>query len=163
MSLISSSLLFPQCPTCLVRLILIVFVMGGRWPYSCCFVGCCNINMKSKSFGSLDIKSLFTNLPVDECIKHLIDLLKTNIKLPLPVSKFIKICTLGMSHYYFQPNNTFYKQKFGLPIGSPLSGVLTCIYIELLESGPFNYIILSNSNYSQYIDDILLIYPQKFF
>ena len=20
---------------------LIVFVMGGRWPYSCCFVGCC--------------------------------------------------------------------------------------------------------------------------
>ena len=25
----------------LVRLILIVSVMGGRWPYSCCFVGCC--------------------------------------------------------------------------------------------------------------------------
>ena len=26
-------------PSCLVRLTLIVFVMGGRWPYS--FVGCC--------------------------------------------------------------------------------------------------------------------------
>ena len=25
----------------LVRLILIVFLMGGWWPYSCCFVGCC--------------------------------------------------------------------------------------------------------------------------
>ena len=25
----------------LVRLTLIVFVMGGRWPYSWCFVGCC--------------------------------------------------------------------------------------------------------------------------
>ena len=25
----------------LVRLTLIVFVMGGKWPYSCCFVGCC--------------------------------------------------------------------------------------------------------------------------
>ena len=37
----SSSLLFEQCPACLVRLILIVFVMGGRWPYSCFFVGCC--------------------------------------------------------------------------------------------------------------------------
>ena len=34
-------LLFQQCPACLVRLILIVFVMGDRWPYSCCFVGCC--------------------------------------------------------------------------------------------------------------------------
>ena len=37
----SSSLLLMQCPACLVRLTLIVFVMGGRWPYSCCFVGCC--------------------------------------------------------------------------------------------------------------------------
>ena len=38
-SLMSSSLLLQQCPACLVRLILIIFVMGGRWPYSCCFVG----------------------------------------------------------------------------------------------------------------------------
>ena len=36
-----SSLLLLQCPACLVRLIFIVFVMGGRWPYSCCFAGCC--------------------------------------------------------------------------------------------------------------------------
>ena len=40
-SLMSSSLLLQQCPACLVRLTWIVFVMGGRWPYSCCFVGCC--------------------------------------------------------------------------------------------------------------------------
>ena len=32
---------FSKCPACLVRLTLIVFVTGGRWPYSCCFVGCC--------------------------------------------------------------------------------------------------------------------------
>ena len=37
----SSSLLLQQCPACLVRLTWIVFVMGGRWPYSWCFVGCC--------------------------------------------------------------------------------------------------------------------------
>ena len=30
-----------QYPACLIRLILIVFMMGGRWPYSCCFMGCC--------------------------------------------------------------------------------------------------------------------------
>ena len=40
-SLMSSSLLLQQYPACLVRPILIVFVMGGRWPYRCCFVGCC--------------------------------------------------------------------------------------------------------------------------
>ena len=40
-SLMSSSLHLQQCPACLVRLTWIVFVMGGRWPYSWCFVGCC--------------------------------------------------------------------------------------------------------------------------
>ena len=39
-SLMSSSLLLQQCPACLVRLTWIVFLMGGRWPYSWCFVGC---------------------------------------------------------------------------------------------------------------------------
>ena len=40
-SLMSSSLLLQQCPECLVSLTWIVFVMGGRWPYSSFPVGCC--------------------------------------------------------------------------------------------------------------------------
>ena len=40
-SLMSLSLLLQQCPACLVRLTWIVFMMGGRWPYSRCLVGCC--------------------------------------------------------------------------------------------------------------------------
>ena len=39
MSLMTSSLLLQLCPACLVHLNLIVFVMDGMWPYSCCFVG----------------------------------------------------------------------------------------------------------------------------
>ena len=39
-SLMSSSLLLQQCPACLVRLTWIVFMIGGRWPYSWCLVGC---------------------------------------------------------------------------------------------------------------------------
>ena len=38
MSLLSSPLFLRQCPTCLV--LWMVFEMGGRWPYSCCFAGC---------------------------------------------------------------------------------------------------------------------------
>ena len=36
LSFMSSSLPLQQCSACLVHLIWIVFVMGGRWPYSCC-------------------------------------------------------------------------------------------------------------------------------
>ena len=39
--LMSSSLFLQQCPACLVRLPWILFVMGGRWPYSWCLVWCC--------------------------------------------------------------------------------------------------------------------------
>ena len=38
-SLMSLSLLLQQCPACLVCLTWIVFMMGGRWPYSWCFGG----------------------------------------------------------------------------------------------------------------------------
>ena len=40
-SRMSSSLLLQQCPACLVRLTWIVFVIGRRWPYNWCLVGCC--------------------------------------------------------------------------------------------------------------------------
>ena len=47
-SLMSSSLLLQQCPACLVRLTWIDFVIGGRWPYSWCLVGCCCQDLKKK-------------------------------------------------------------------------------------------------------------------
>ena len=40
-SLMRSSLLLQQSPACLVRLTWIVFMMGGKWPYSCSFEGSC--------------------------------------------------------------------------------------------------------------------------
>ena len=39
-SLMTSFLLFQQYPTCLVCLNWVVFEIGGKWLYSCCFVGC---------------------------------------------------------------------------------------------------------------------------
>ena len=44
-SFMSSSLLHQQSPAFLVRLAWIVFVMGGRWPYSWRFVVCCRQDM----------------------------------------------------------------------------------------------------------------------
>ena len=53
-SLMSSSLLLQQCPACLVRLIWIEFVMGGKWLFSCCFVGCCLSNVVCNNLKSID-------------------------------------------------------------------------------------------------------------
>jgi len=119
-----------------------------------------NINMQNKLLSSLDIKSLYTNIPVNKCITRLENhLKKSNISLPLPTQTIIKICKLCTQNCFFQYNGIFYKQKFGLPMGSPLSGVLACLYLEFLESKPFKYILPADSNYFRYIDDILFIYP----
>ena len=56
-SLMSLSLLLQQCPTCLVRLTWVVFVTGGGWPYSCCFVGCCLQDLSNTT------RSIFVLLP----------------------------------------------------------------------------------------------------
>ena len=48
-SLMSSSLLLQQFPACLVRQTWIVFVLGGRWPYGWCLVGCCRQNLNKSS------------------------------------------------------------------------------------------------------------------
>ena len=39
--LMNLSLLLYQCLVCLVHRIWMVLEMGGRWPYSSCFMGCC--------------------------------------------------------------------------------------------------------------------------
>ena len=40
-SLMSSSLLFQQCPAGLLHLIWMILKIGGKWPFNCCFMVCC--------------------------------------------------------------------------------------------------------------------------
>ena len=46
-------------------------------------------------------------------------------------------------------------------MGSPISPVLACLYLEFLESESFNKILPRTSTYLRYIDDVLLIYPRR--
>ena len=53
-SLMSSSLLLQQCLACLVRLTWIVFVIGGRWPYSWYLVGCCRQDLFKNAASNIE-------------------------------------------------------------------------------------------------------------
>ena len=64
-SLMSSSLLLQQCPACLVRLTWIDFVIGGRWPYSWCLVGCrCQDLLRNSCVPSSFFSSRFVSVHV---------------------------------------------------------------------------------------------------
>ena len=122
-----------------------------------------NIDIQNKRLASLDIKSLYTNIPVKKCLELLKKHLSSNkeLQLPIPPNRLIKLCELCTNLCFFTYNNRYYTQKFGLPMGSPLSGVLACLFLELLEAGPFQRIIPSDSHYFRYIDDVLFIYPDN--
>ena len=72
LSLMSSSLLLQPCPACLVRVTCIVFVMGGRWPYSWCFVGCCLQDLFNIARNNLELlpSSFFSSRFVSVHVVH---------------------------------------------------------------------------------------------
>ena len=46
------------------------------------------------------------------------------------VSKLIKIIESSNHHRFFKYNNAYYQQKFGLPMRSPLCGVVACLSLQ---------------------------------
>ena len=47
-------------------------------------------------------------------------------------------------------------------MGSPLSGILACLFLEFQESQPFKYILSKDIHFFRYIDNILIVYPNKY-
>ncbi|XP_011858350.1 PREDICTED: uncharacterized protein LOC105555909, partial [Vollenhovia emeryi] len=74
---------------------------------------------------SLDVISLFTNIPIDLVVSSIeyrwnLIALKTNI----PHMEFIKVLKFILESTYFTFDNTIYRQTFGCPMGSPLSPII---------------------------------------
>ena len=107
---------------------------------------------------SLDVKSLFTNIPVNEVIEVIRDHSTGTdpiFSLPDPelFCDILKVCT---SFNQFSFNDKYYRQITGVPMGSSLSPVLANIYMEhfetyLLEDIPVD---LRPNLWLRYVDDI---------
>ena len=71
---------------------------------------------------SLDVVSLYTNIPVNLAIDN-INQKWNEIEqyTDIPKNEFILASKLCLESTYFSYNNEFYKQNFGIAMGSPLS------------------------------------------
>ena len=109
---------------------------------------------------SFDVKSLFTNVPVSECVQFLKEKLPTtNLNIPFSNSIFIQLLELCVSDCFFSFNNEFYNQIYGLPMGSPISPVLANIYMEFLESRLLPTVSGSIIEWCRFVDDVYAIVP----
>ena len=70
---------------------------------------------------SLDVDSLFTNIPLDETIDICIDSLYKDDENTAKILKdvFRNLLTVATKESFFMFNNKFYKQIDGVPMGSP--------------------------------------------
>ena len=74
----SSSLLQQQCPGYLDHLTWIVCEMGGKWPCSCCFVGCCFQVLFKTACKTLIVVSIYILLLINLSILNFLSI-KTDI------------------------------------------------------------------------------------
>ncbi|XP_062705801.1 uncharacterized protein LOC134287623 [Aedes albopictus] len=109
---------------------------------------------------SLDVTSLFTNVPRRLVIKSIIERwneVKTHINLDL----FLEIVEYCMVASYFCFEGQYFKQTFGTAMGSPLSPIIADIVLDsvictAMQSLPFEITI-----FRKYVDDIFMAIPRN--
>ncbi|EJY57408.1 AAEL017571-PA [Aedes aegypti] len=109
---------------------------------------------------SLDVVSLFTNVPVDfalESIRLRWEEIEEHTK--LDEESFTEMVKIVLDSTYFQYKGKFYKQKFGIPMGSPISPVVANIVLERIEKDALEKLCTRGivpRFFKRYVDDCLL-------
>ena len=88
---------------------------------------------------SFDVKSLFTNVPIQGAIEAVERALDANPDTQLrgPKRDFIRRVRLCVEFGAFEFEGMKYKQINGLAMGSPLSPILACLFMEMLKADHF--------------------------
>lgn len=86
---------------------------------------------------SFDVVSLFTSIPVHLALEITKERLHSDPTLhertSLSVSNIMKLLKLVLNNNYFILQDTYHKQFFGCPMGSPVSAILANIVMEHVE------------------------------
>ena len=106
-----------------------------------------------EEYGSYDVDSLFTNIPVEETIKYIICQIYNEKKVPQICSKtiFRRLMYILTTQCAFQFNQNLFKQT-GCSMGRPLSVTLTDIHMIRIERDIVT--LLKPIFYKRLVDDI---------
>lgn len=112
---------------------------------------------------SFDVVSLFTNVPVDKTLHIIKQRLENDGTLhnrtTLSVNTIMELLTLCIKTTYFQLNNNFFQQDFGIAMGSPLSPVVSNIFMEDFEQQHIKNYTNKPTIWWRYVDDVFAIWP----
>ena len=110
---------------------------------------------------SLDVDSLFTNIPLNETIDIVTNKIYENKRKVNGISKldFKKLLTLATKGSVFYFNGNYYRQKDGVAMGSPLGPALANAFLchhetRWLDECPLSFMPVF---YARYVDDIFVL------
>lgn len=113
---------------------------------------------------SLDIESLFTNVPVAETIDIILSKLfldESSVYHGFTRTDFKTLLKLAVEDSYFSFNSKLYKQIDGMAMGSPLGPLFANIFLSHFESQWLNDLPVKPLLYRRYVDDTLWIFPEN--
>jgi len=109
---------------------------------------------------SLDVESLFTNVPIDDTIEIIIEHTYNHPDIPPPkmpkkiLKQMLELCTKKAP--FRSPDGGVYLQVEGVAMGSPLGPTFANFYMGHLEQKVLSNQHLKPTLYGRYIDDIFL-------
>ena len=115
--------------------------------------------------GSLDVDSLFTNIPLDEtidiCVNQLFE--NTDTVEGFKKSQLKQLLCLATKESYFIFNGLLYKQIDGVAMGSPLGPSLANAFLSYYEKKWLNNCPQGFKPvfYSRYVDDIFILFKSN--
>lgn len=111
---------------------------------------------------SFDVISLFTNIPTDLAIKCIQDRwIEISEYTTIPLELFLDAIKICLNSTYFTFDTIFYKQIFGIAMGSPISSVITEIVMEHIQENALKNLDYKPTFYKRYVDDCLLLIPEN--
>uniref|UniRef100_A0ABD2W8E4 Reverse transcriptase domain-containing protein n=1 Tax=Trichogramma kaykai TaxID=54128 RepID=A0ABD2W8E4_9HYME len=108
---------------------------------------------------SLDVTSLFTNIPLDRVLDSLDRRYLQLSRSKITFEKIREITKFLFENTYFKFNNVYYRQIFGTPMGSLISPMFADLVMEDLEMaclGKLKQRDCSPLFYFRYVDDTIL-------
>uniref|UniRef100_A0A0X3NUX1 Reverse transcriptase (RNA-dependent DNA polymerase) n=1 Tax=Schistocephalus solidus TaxID=70667 RepID=A0A0X3NUX1_SCHSO len=121
-----------------------------------------DFDLNGMTMFSLDVSSLFTNVPVTETVNYICEFITSNqqdIGIPVNALKELLLkCTLNVQFLF---NNTLYRQIDGVAMGSPLGPLLANIFMGKLEALQLRPQINRLKYYGRYADDIFAVASEQ--
>ncbi|XP_067127313.1 uncharacterized protein [Centruroides vittatus] len=121
------------------------------------------LKLSEKSYTTVfDFKAMYPSVKLEPCFCHSRDFLLEKVENAAKVRRqILELAHLATFSSFFEFEDSTYKQHRGVPMSSPVSGLLCELVVRSLESSKLHKYEGKILLYARYVDDICIIWNEK--